>query len=297
MPRSTFGKQPNSRRLTAPAYGFGASTREVSNKVFVSQEHTALAMAGTTSLGPATYTLHPSIGGKQPDGRKRDPPTWKFGTGPARMVGSRDIDLRPEYMFQPSIGPHQRLSRVKSEPVFGFGTGTRDGARKIFLSQQHQKLDMYGMASPGPAAYDHQALVGGKQPIGRFDNQPVYSLASRARPPDKVDDGPGPAEYRQVASVGQSQPNSKIERAATPKFGTSTREQRAKLHITSEHEKGLHGTQSAARWYDLHGSLGRQVSSKSDTRPRTAFARASRFASHDAELKRNSVPGPGAYDP
>ena len=60
---STFGAQKSSSRRTAPAFGFGAATREVANKVFVSQEHTSLATAGMHSPGPAKYVKPPSIGG------------------------------------------------------------------------------------------------------------------------------------------------------------------------------------------------------------------------------------------
>jgi len=258
-------------------------------------------MAGKTSLGPAAYKLPPSVGGKQPDGRKADPPVWKFGTARARLLSnppSFEGDRRPDYGPQPVLGPGQTLSRVRSEPAFGFGSAGRATAKKVFISSSHQRLDLYGMESPGPAHYASQSTIGRRGALARMANPPEYSLASRSRAPDSVNLSPGPhAAYKLPASIGQAQPNSTIARAATPTFGTGTRAQRSKLYMSAEFEKGGHGMHSPARWYDLGGSIGKQVSSKNDTRPRTAFTRRSRWAEHENELKRNSVPGPGAYNP
>ena len=41
--KSTFGPQFSTARRTAPAFGFGSSTRAQANKLFVSHEHTKLA--------------------------------------------------------------------------------------------------------------------------------------------------------------------------------------------------------------------------------------------------------------
>ena len=48
--RTSFGPQPLGGRTSAPSYGFGAASRATSQKVFVSQEHTALATAGRFTL-------------------------------------------------------------------------------------------------------------------------------------------------------------------------------------------------------------------------------------------------------
>ena len=99
------------------------------------------------------------------------------------------------------------------------------------------------------------------------------------------------------AAVGP-QPEAYRVRAATPSFGTSTRDGQMRVFISHEHGKGVHGRDTpgpAARYY-IEGSLGKQVSSKMSTRPRSAFGRASRWAEHEREMRRNSTPGPGAYD-
>jgi len=44
-------------RKASPAYGFGAASRAVANKLFVSQQHTLTLMHGTESPGPSRYSL------------------------------------------------------------------------------------------------------------------------------------------------------------------------------------------------------------------------------------------------
>ena len=63
-----------------------------------------------------------------------------------------------------AIGP-QVLGRVGkatiSAPVYGFGTAERKHVRKVFISTAHQKTDMHGLDSPGPAApYNFNPAIG-----------------------------------------------------------------------------------------------------------------------------------------
>ena len=302
--RSTFGQQASSQRRSAPAFGFGVSTRLVASKVFVSQEHTALATdAIERSPGPAKYSLPPSVGGKQPDGRKRDVPVWRFGTSAARLQASHETRHHPSpatYRLQPALGSKQALSRMRSEPTFAFGSAERQHVRKVFISQAHQKTELYGTSSPGPqAAYKMSATVGGAQPLSRHASQPRFSLASKARPPDNAGpSSPGPHAVGQLpAAVGQWQPDSTRERAPTPSFGASTREQRSKLFVSQEHTLlACFGSQSPSKWYEAAPAMGKQVSSKRPSRPSSAFARAPRWAEYEREMRRNSTPGPGSYD-
>merc|ERR1712185_473085 len=76
--RSTFGAQPMSRRRTSPQFGFGSSTREHQDKVFISQEHAALNTAVPRSPGPATYVPRASIG-PQVNAQMKSSPLWGFG--------------------------------------------------------------------------------------------------------------------------------------------------------------------------------------------------------------------------
>ena len=102
--RSTMGYHPLGKYHSEPIYGFGASTRETANKVFVSPEHTALATAGKHGPGPI-YLLPPFVGGKQPNGRMRDPPSW--GTV---------VKARATCMQSPSLNPDDRYRSIY-EPI------------------------------------------------------------------------------------------------------------------------------------------------------------------------------------
>ena len=178
---STFGGQKSSSRRTAPSFGFGAATREVANKVFVSQEHTALATAGLHSPGPAKYTLPPSIGGTQPEGRKKSAPSYGFSKG-SRFMVERVSDRTPgpgAGGFHPAIGP-QPVGRFPSAPMAGFGSGTREARSKLFISNEHNKLDGYGQGSPGPATIALPSTMG-KQASSAISSPGVVAFSQAGR--------------------------------------------------------------------------------------------------------------------
>ena len=298
-----LGDQP--LKKSAPKYGFGSSTRDQAGKVFVSQEHTALATAGKGSPGPAVYTLPPAVGGKQPDGRKSDPPSWGFGTASrfrtfkdtGKPDGHRGNNPGPGYYNRPpaSVGP-QVLGGMKSEPLVGFGTAERKNVRKVFISNAHQNTDLYGMASPGPAAsYQLQSTMG-KQAHSTAANPPAWVIGG-ARAPDKTGaDSPGPAAYELPQSVGP-QPDSKKPRAATPGFGASTRDIRAKIYVGPGHDKGSYGHigPGPAASYKVVSAVGPQVLSQTGSSGAAPFSKASRWATYEREQRKNTTPGPGAY--
>ena len=76
--RSMFGNQVSSKKTSSAAYGFGSSSRQQANKVFVSAEHARLASHGAPP-GPSAYSLRGAVAG-QPDSRKTSAPNWAFGT-------------------------------------------------------------------------------------------------------------------------------------------------------------------------------------------------------------------------
>ena len=283
-----------------PAFGFGAATREQAGKVFVSQEHTALATAGSHSPGPAVYLLPASVGGKQPDGRRPDPPVWRFGRDERFRPGSAPGEPAPNHYTIPTLtGQPQKLSKNASEPLFTFGTATRDQAGNASVPKDQAKA-LFGTESPGPAAPylatgDRQAI--GKQVNSKFGTGQSYSIKSRSKLLKGVGNAsPGPI-YLVPESVGH-QPESTRTRQATPAFGTSTRDGVARVYISKEHGKNIHGqdTPGPAADYHVRGSFGKQVSSKNTSRPSSAFSRADRFGQYKREAKANTVPGPGAYD-
>jgi len=195
-----------------------------------------------------------------------------------------------------AVGP-QVDGRFRSEPIASFGTAERKHMRKVFYSQAHQKVDMHGMDSPGPATYTLPASVGGAQPDSKMKSGARWGFATSPRnPAGENKAGPGPASYTLPQSVGP-QPDSKKVRAPTPGFGASTRDTRAKIYIGAEHEKGSYGMQSPgpAVGYQIGAAIGRQVHSRAVSSPGWGFSRASRWAQYEKEQKLNSTPGPGAY--
>ena len=306
MKSSTFGSQMSSRRRSAPSFGFGAATREVANKIFISQEHTALATAGMHSPGPATILLPNSIGGKQPDGRRLDPPSYGFGSG-ARFMTERKETRTPgpgAYgALGSSMGP-QVWGRHRTQPIAGFGTAERKHMRKVFISKDHQKTDLYGLDSPGPATIQLPGTTG-RQVETKMRTNPswVFSSAGRDDPLTKAQlkegtNTPGPANYSHVASVGR-QIDSKMVQAPMAGFGTSEVSHQYKLFLSTEHEKmhfGKTGPGPAAN-YTMGASVGPQQQSKDSSQPRWGFSQADRWHTYNKELKANTTPGPGAYDP
>ena len=63
------------------------------------------------------------------------------------------------------------------------------------------------------------------------------------------------------------------------------------------HDKGSFGRigPGPAAGYERIASVGKQVESKTGTSPGAVFSRASRWASYEREIKKNTTPGPGAY--
>ena len=349
---------------SAPKYGFGAASRGTAQKVFVSQEHTALATAGMHSPGPAVYLLPPSVGGTQPDGRRANPPSWGFGTANRfRPMSAPAVPGPGHYPMPPGAAGAQTNSRYSTQPIFGFGSAERKHVRKVraaqreavaprdsplssqrdaaactsiassnaapltvcplyalsviavcagkslalstrslrlqvFISHNHQKVDMYGLDTPGPAyKVDLPSSIGGTQPESKTETKPSWKFSSAARAPVEAGKAsPGPAAYSLPDSVGP-QPDSKKPRAGTPGFGSGSRDKRSLVYLGPSHDKGMYGRGSPgpAASYQLNGSVGKQVYSKTASSPMAAFSQSNRWASYERELKKNTTPGPGAY--
>ena len=47
--------------------------------------------------------------------------------------------------------------------------------------------------------------------------------------------------------------------------------------------------------YQMNPAIGKQADGKHKTSPRCAFTKTSRWAAHEREMARNTVPGPGSY--
>ena len=209
-----YSKQSLYVKPQAPKYGFGSASRDQVNKLFISQQHTLTIMAGKGSPGPAQYVLPPSVGGKQPDGRKPDPPVWGMGGAERFAYGYCSRQERQRNSVAPgpftyskpsSVGGKQPDGRHADAPLYGFGSASRDQVNKLFISQQHTLTLMAGKGSPGPAGYTLPPSVGGKQPDGRKKDPPCWTLSKSPRV--TMDDeeigkrSPGPGANYHIPSV------------------------------------------------------------------------------------------------
>ena len=298
--RSMLGEQPLSTRSSAPSFGFGASTRDVRAKVFISQEH-ARTGDGQSSVSPgpaAPYNLRASVG-KQNDGRKRSSPHWMFCQA-ERFTVEKRADRFPgpgAYAVRSSIGP-QFSSAIDSAPLYGFGSAGRDHVAKVYLSAEHDK-SFYGINSPGPLAnYKIRASVG-KQNDSRKPDKPAWVFGSTGR--FKYDhikraaSSPGPGAYNVLASVGP-QVSSAMPSAMMAGFGTGDRDTRNKLFLSHEHEKTDYGRHSPGPMaYTLPSTNGKQMLSRNRSAPSVGFGTGARWSSDKPKLRGSTTPGPGAY--
>ena len=157
------------------------------------------------------------VGGKQPDGRKEDPPTWVIGTD-KRFHYEKEGHATPApnaYGMPPSGLGRQVAGRYHTQPFATFCTSGRTHMRKVWISQEHQKIDMHGSDSPGPVVYQLKTTMG-KQDESVIPSPASWVFGSAKR--TDVEPGkhsPGPAAYGLPQSVGP-QPDSRKPRAATP---------------------------------------------------------------------------------
>ncbi|KAL1500547.1 hypothetical protein AB1Y20_013202 [Prymnesium parvum] len=294
--RSTFGAQQLSRRKSSPQYGFGSSTREDQQKVFVSQEHASLnvAYAVPRSPGPAKYEHRPAVG-PQVNGRIRSAPMWRFGeaerfSGPA---GGSSSPGPAAYSLHPSIGP-QAVGSIRSLPKWGFGTSTREHQAKVYTDAKRAQLNVDAGRSPGPAKYDARGRrADGSHVSGRIKTPPAWGFGKGAR--FNHDDTrhaaaiPGPGAYPLPATVGP-QLVGLMPSSPAAGFGTSTRQHHAKVYQSHEHEKYTAGDSPGPAMYSFTPAFGKQTTSRRKSSSAWGFGTEDRF-----DRKRSgrvNVPGP-----
>lgn len=294
-----FGQQSLSQRQSGAAYGFGSATREIQGKVFMSQEHAKLS-GHPNSPGPAAYQMLNSVG-KQFDGRKASAPLWQFGSSARFAVDKRLPFPGPGTYGAPSAIGGQVASNRTSQPIYGFGSANRENASKVFISPEHAKTQFGGLVSPGPTTAHDMTSAVGKQINSKKVQLPAWGFGTQKRfQYDHVKRAmgtPGPGQYAPVNAVG-AQVLSNKPTSSVFGFGTSTRGDQSKVYLSAEHEKYDAGRNSPGVFYDLQGSIARQVDSKYNSRPSWGFGTSARWA-HEASARsvnRLLVPGPGAYN-
>jgi len=191
-----------------------------------------------------------------------------------------------------TFGP-QDVSRRRSSPAFGFGSGTRKGQEKVFVSQEHSRLSN-NPNSPGPQ-YDLKSSVD-KQVDSSNKTAPQWAFGTAQRFNFNPTKGgvPGPGQYDAHPGVG-TQVSSKNNSSPIFGFGSSTREHVAKVFIAEEHNKALYGVASPGPMtYNLKGSVGKQVHSRTVDQPAWVFGSSQRFV-YDHVKRAATSPGPGTY--
>jgi len=288
--KSMFGAQELSNRKTAPAHGFGSSTRLHATKVFMGPEHAKTYNFGANTPGPR-YQSADAVGPQQDSG-KVSPPQWNFGTADRFRDVSRFGAMSPgpgSYDNASSIGK-QDLSHRSSFPHYGFGTVDREMAGKVFISSQHADAS-YGQTSPGPAAmYSNKTQLGGPRygfgTDGRFNR-----LARHLNDSSEL---PGPGSYSADSTLG-SQLSSRLTTQPAFGFGSSEREHTARIFVSDLHSKssgGAFGSSPGPGVYSQPSSIGTQATSRGRSAPSWGFGKANRFKANFAD---NGTPGPGAY--
>lgn len=263
-------------RHSAPSVGFGAASRDVANKVFVSQEHTLSIKHGTLSPGPAAYSLTP-----------RSVAACRFGSG-HRFLFCGKLDEKPgpgAYRAYSSVG-NRYDSALPSAPMPTFGAASRAVANKVFISQQHTLTIRAGSQSPGPA-YMLPTAVGGGQyshPSSRIPHRPTWKMVGRARAPvDPGLDTPGPKYHAhpfEKTALGK-QPDA--GHRSEPSWSISTK---ARTPVDA-------GLQSPGPIYNLPSANGYQPSARHRSAPTPKFSRNSRWAALEREQrKRDHSPRP-----
>jgi len=296
--RSMLGIQHDSKKATAPIYGFGSADRANLAKVFLTPEH-AKSNYGKNGPGPI-YDLKSTFG-QQNNSKNPSGPLYSFGTADrfqkaSSAGGRRSTSVPgPGAYSQPSSLGRQGDSAKESAPQFGFGSSTRHHQEKVFLSAEQAKIN-FGVNSPGPSAYKTRSSVG-IQASSKNETAPIYGFSSEERfrydYVDRAAKVPGAGAYNTTSAVGL-QADSKKKTAPIYGFGSSTRQKRDKVYVSAEHEKSHFGEASpgpASIGPTTFVSMGQQVSSQKSTGYKYSFGSAQRFV-----YSTSNIPGPGAYD-
>ncbi|EFJ22730.1 hypothetical protein SELMODRAFT_416477 [Selaginella moellendorffii] len=244
------------------------------------------------SPGPA-YELVPSIG-KQVKSDYQNPAEVAFPLA-RRFTKFKGGDAPgPGAYEKASSFGDQVLSYQKSPEKAVIGSATRKQQQKVYLSQDFNK-SLYGIESPGPVVCDLRSSIG-DQMHSENRNAPHIKF-----PMDKrfkhgkisaITATPGAGEYKSVAAIGKQPQSSRLNQPVIS-FTHSRREQREKIFISVEHERGNVGLESPGPAVNIKliSSLGQQPNSKKVSPPSYSFSGAKRF-----KRVYETLPGPGEYD-
>ena len=250
------------------------------------------------------------------------PPTWVFSCDQRlKDAGKNPTSPGPAYMLHQSVGA-QVDSRKPGAPTPGFGASTRDIRAKICARAPTPHAPPPRRASHAP----HTPLA----PRGRMCASRPRPLRSGARRPGaRAGEGlardahAGPRRQLQdprlgCAAMTRPQPTPRHPPRLPPGLarGDSSRllghrraawsrahgrppraslPPRACSPLASSRPRALLTRASPSLVPPACGAVGTQVLSKMRQNPNSVFSRASRWASYEREMRKNTTPGPGAY--
>jgi len=179
------------------------------------------------------------------------------------------------------------------------GSSTRDGVKKVFVSDAHSTSAFAGVGSPGPASYTLRSAIG-QQTLSVKQTPASWAFAKNERfqDPDlkRSSKLPSPNAYSQPSSVGQQLVSTRAS-APLPGFGTSTRSNMDKVFLTPAHEKVNFGKASPGPLsYSLQPSIGKQSMSPKKDLPSWGFGSCDRWYTRNMAKRHADIPAPGAYN-
>ena len=121
------------------------------------------------------------VGGKQPDGRRIDPPSWSFSSASRTPVEAGGHSPGPVYETPAAIGP-QPNGQIPNAPKFSISVVTREIRSKLYLNQELQKGAEPAVPTPGPAGpYEPTVPIGGKEVSARIKTSPRMAFSRYPR--------------------------------------------------------------------------------------------------------------------
>lgn len=198
---------------------------------------------------------------------------YRFGTSSRPSVTNKNHAGDPgpgAYKSPGSVAP-QMDSRKKNSESAVFGTSTRDQMQKQAVESKEREQALYGVNSPPPNLYSLRGSIG-VQNLSTKSNLPNTRIGTAPRfPRNDADEVPGAGHYKAPDSVGK-QYSSRRRNAALPGFGTSTRENCAKVFISHEHGKvAANGVSPGPTTADPYHGVGKQNISTRRTAPASGF--------------------------
>ncbi|KAG8463235.1 hypothetical protein KFE25_011232 [Diacronema lutheri] len=276
---SAVGKQPSSRKLSSPSYGFGTSVR------FGLDSPRGSDASSSPSASPAALSPR----GALPGGRS----ARASAPGPG------------SYALPSSFG-RQADARRLSPPNAAFGTSERDDAAKLYLGPEGERLQA-GRHSPGPAtatlpgSFLKQAEAKARSaPAWGFGSSSQRGTAAEAAALRNAAATPGPQHYATIAfAAGGSAGRGAGRPAPLFTFPRASREEVSRMWVSSEHARARSGLAGPgpAGYAPAESAVGRQLSSTRPSSRACSFGSADRFAAYGrAAVGVDATPGPGYYN-